>query len=543
MSNGTDPYSAYERWLDKAKDSYVVRREVRPTTTPRMRREHYKWLPECFAGAHPWPLQWGGPEVHEAHFNAHDVVNGSMQRMLENAARRFAERLNGTGFKLFAVSRVERYTQLNLLKSAVYRFELISPNGVVEPLTEIEIRQSLTDAQRHALVKGQIVSGQRSGNIVINHEGKQVIIDVHRIIELPRPELFGNAEAKIEGLVRGFQTASNQRRGSSSSAGNQRNQKPPDAQKASQDKTQSNKPPQDPRATHDPKIENRITSDPKAEIRVVDPPKFSLPNEQPTNARLPKMQPSRGIKALESNMSMISTHEAAAAMIYGLQHAIANQRAISDARDALEDRIEEIKNYRANGEYVFVDVTFSVPETPDLLFPGPTDFPVFWSINIYHTAPWIHPLTKKPQHWDLRRRATPGSEMRRKSEGQGKHLVSGRKLETHEIGSFEPYPQEAKSEEPYWLEDIRKQDPEWLKRQYSKMVKLSNGQLVPTLLYIQATGPLTMERIKEVDPGMHRDLIYKWEHLYGSPSSANGFIFVDPRCIVDKGKQNRSTAR
>jgi hypothetical protein len=102
------PPREFKGWIrlgpqDKGpRHTFRVTRKVTAITTRRARRRHPKHpnLQPRFHGAHSWPLQWGGPEVEEAHFNAHERVNTSIQRRAENAIRRSLTAIRGSGYEL-----------------------------------------------------------------------------------------------------------------------------------------------------------------------------------------------------------------------------------------------------------------------------------------------------------------------------------------------------------------------------------------------------------------------------------------------------------
>ena len=149
----------YEGWLDR--DQFTVRRKVLLSKgTRKATPKNYKlWaiLKKLdFEGAHIWPLNWGGREVDQM-FWALPAVNNSIQKRAENATKRFAERLKGTGIDLYVTATAKKYGQLQLFERITYKYELVAADGRILDLGKVEIRQELSVQQRLALVDGKPV--------------------------------------------------------------------------------------------------------------------------------------------------------------------------------------------------------------------------------------------------------------------------------------------------------------------------------------------------------------------------------------------------
>ncbi len=449
----------WERYLDR--DTFTVRRPILTTTTPR-NSKHHTHLPKIFEGAHPWPLQWGGPEVREAHWFAHDVVNNGFQNRLERAGRRFAERLKGTDYQLYATTVATCYPERSLLKEYIVRFEAVDKAGNVTPLGEVSVEQSLTLAQRRALVEGEVVQGQHGGRMVIRHGGKTVTIDPDpvskRMVVIPNPEMFGDVGYRVNELARGFQRKS----GEAKSKPAAKPAAPPRPAPAAVNAAPAPNPPASTVPTSRTGVEGRALGNTTAAAANRGSTAATPAPTQTTGSTPVTVQPSKPAPAQPAlNPSSVKIEVTAplanalarqqalaggAMELYSRQLANMRAAASADAEAAVLQLQPAVDRLREQGQWVMVFVTFAVPITQDVFGLETDSYPIFWGAHYTFAQP-ITETPSGPTSPDFQARmlmqhlrATRANYDVQKNRGSPRKVPPGRKLVSEEYRLYSPFP-------------------------------------------------------------------------------------------------------
>jgi hypothetical protein len=202
-----NPFDPQERWLNR--NEFSVRREITPVTTPRGSHSQPGNLPSVFEDAHPWPLQWGGPEIKQGRFYAHKKFNSGVQKRVENAGARLAQIAKNQGARIRGTVAVTRYIEHNLLERATFKFEAVFKIGndyKIEPLGEITILQDFTPEQRTAFVKGTAIPSKDVDVLHYQLGTKVVDIDPVKAIKIPPGDVFASLEGKLGDVIHGLKT-------------------------------------------------------------------------------------------------------------------------------------------------------------------------------------------------------------------------------------------------------------------------------------------------------------------------------------------------
>jgi hypothetical protein len=403
---------------------------------------------------------WGGPEVTEAHFFAHHHFNTSLQKRWEHAVRRFAERLQGREYHLYAGVSVERYGQRNLLKSYNARLELVHGySGNVTRLAEVDAGQSFTGEQLRALVEGKIAQGQHGGDFLIQHKGKQAKIRLDRMILLPNPEAYGPT-SRAEALVRGMQTSKEAAKDTPSPG---RVVTPTPLAQTPAAVRQKTGPALTRNAVENRALDNRGTTNPsrgtavatppaQGEIQVVKPPAHHAPPRpvtvRPSGSDILKLPAS---SAMAGQMNTQSALAGGAIALYSRQLKNMRDAAEAEAERAVTRQAGVIDRYRAQGEYVLVQVTYAVPITQDVFGMEPDSYPIFWRTTVTHARLIIHtPVGSMSPEWSegqlMKSLRNMAENVHYQPEGsrskaiRDRKVPPGRKLVTEDYKIFEPYP-------------------------------------------------------------------------------------------------------
>ncbi len=324
------------------------------------------------------------------------------------------------------------------------------------------MEQSLTQAQRRALVEGEVLQGHKGGRMVIRHGGKTVTIEPQRIVAIPNPEMFGDVGYRVNELARGFQRKSVEARRKPAPKAAAAPRPAPAAVNAAP----APNPPASTVPTSRTGVEGRAlgntTAAPANRGSTVTPP--ATPSSTPTPTRPAPTQPapSRPVPAQPAlNPSSVKMEVTAplanvlarqqalaggAMELYARQLANMREDAEAQAEEAVRRLEPEIDGHRMRGRWVLVRVSFAVPITQDVFGMEGDSYPIFWNAS-YSSAELVTQTPNGPPGPQYQAsmlmndlRAHQEYYGTQKHRGVQREVPPGRKLVSQEYRLYSPFP-------------------------------------------------------------------------------------------------------
>jgi hypothetical protein len=128
-------------------------------------------------------------------------------------------------------------------------------------------------------------------------------------------------------------------------------------------------------------------------------------------------------------------------MTYGNQLKNMSGQAMQEMESAVAQLSYKIQNYRSQGEYVMISVTFAVPKTQDVFGLEGDSYPIFWGAELTHTRPVPNAKTGSfDDRLTLRilERAHDSYSERIQNDTRPKKLPPGRRLERSVYAIYPP---------------------------------------------------------------------------------------------------------